>query len=265
MYTLLANFRKVTVTDYQGICSPQESHQSAASKTFSESITTTIAILGNFLWSMAFGFNFQNLWQIAFAFAGESAKPLDGKVYLISLYLPHECSSIIMLSYITKQYRYIRVYDFRRLDPRSWRIRVVNDRRGRLDRGTNIRRKRSISETSNGCCCNTCLSWDYASYICSLSSEKAKILWEKDGSLYFTTRKIEYQRTKQPVEREINKLSRHRLREVRICTTRCVHAYVISLISIRHSFSIFSFSFSFSFPLLFFSSSFLLLFFSKFL
>ncbi|XP_017760410.1 PREDICTED: voltage-dependent calcium channel subunit alpha-2/delta-3 isoform X1 [Eufriesea mexicana] len=70
-------YRKVTVTDYQGICSPQESHQSAAPKTFSESITTTIAILGNFLWSMAFGFNFQNLWQVAFAFAGESAKPLD--------------------------------------------------------------------------------------------------------------------------------------------------------------------------------------------
>ncbi|KOX79241.1 Voltage-dependent calcium channel subunit alpha-2/delta-3 [Melipona quadrifasciata] len=70
-------YRKVTVTDYQGTCSPQESHQSAAPRTFSESVSTTIAILGNFLWSMAFGFNFQNLWQVAFAFAGESAKPLD--------------------------------------------------------------------------------------------------------------------------------------------------------------------------------------------
>ncbi|XP_071872723.1 voltage-dependent calcium channel subunit stolid isoform X2 [Bombus fervidus] len=70
-------YRKVTVTDYQGTCSPQESHQSAAPRTFSGSIMTTIAILGNFLWSMAFGFNFQNLWQVAFAFAGESARALD--------------------------------------------------------------------------------------------------------------------------------------------------------------------------------------------
>lgn len=76
---LFVNCRKVTVTDYQGICSPQESHQSSASRTFSESVAKTIAILGNFLWSMAFGFNFQNLWQVAFAFAGESVRPLDGK------------------------------------------------------------------------------------------------------------------------------------------------------------------------------------------
>lgn len=41
---------------------------------------------------------------------------------------------------------------------------------------------------------------------------------EKNGSLYFTTRKIEYQRTKQSVEREINQLSRYRLRKVRIFT-----------------------------------------------
>lgn len=75
--------RKVTVTDYQGICSPQESYQSSAS-TFSESVAKTIAILGNFLWSMAFGFNFQNLWQVAFAFAGESVRPLDGKKYSLS-------------------------------------------------------------------------------------------------------------------------------------------------------------------------------------
>ncbi|CAK9815507.1 Voltage-dependent calcium channel subunit alpha-2/delta-3 [Anthophora plagiata] len=70
-------YRKVTVTDYQGRCSPQESHQSAAPRTLSESITTTIVILGNFLWSLAFGFNFQNLWQVAFAFAGEPSRPLD--------------------------------------------------------------------------------------------------------------------------------------------------------------------------------------------
>ncbi|XP_016908841.1 voltage-dependent calcium channel subunit alpha-2/delta-3 isoform X4 [Apis cerana] len=73
-------YRKVTVTDYQGICSPQESHQSSASRTFSESVAKTIAILGNFLWSMAFGFNFQNLWQVAFAFAGESVRPLDDSI-----------------------------------------------------------------------------------------------------------------------------------------------------------------------------------------
>ncbi|XP_031772090.1 voltage-dependent calcium channel subunit alpha-2/delta-3 [Apis florea] len=73
-------YRKVTVTDYQGICSPQESHQSSASRIFTESVAKTIAILGNFLWSMAFGFNFQNLWQVAFAFAGESVRPLDDTI-----------------------------------------------------------------------------------------------------------------------------------------------------------------------------------------
>ncbi|XP_076670724.1 voltage-dependent calcium channel subunit stolid isoform X2 [Andrena cerasifolii] len=71
-------YRKVTVTDYQGTCSPQESHQSAAPRTFPESIsTTTIAMFGSFLWNVAFGFNFQSLWHLAFAFASEPARTLD--------------------------------------------------------------------------------------------------------------------------------------------------------------------------------------------
>ncbi|KAK9297490.1 hypothetical protein QLX08_008887 [Tetragonisca angustula] len=70
-------YRKVTATDYQGTCSPEESRESAAPRSFSQSVSTTIAVLGNFLWSVAFGFNFENLWQVAFALAGESAKPLD--------------------------------------------------------------------------------------------------------------------------------------------------------------------------------------------
>ncbi|KZC05430.1 Voltage-dependent calcium channel subunit alpha-2/delta-4 [Dufourea novaeangliae] len=70
-------YRKVTVTDYQGKCSPQESHQSAAPKTFPESVATTIAIFGHFFWNLAFGFNVQNLWQVAFAFASESVRTLD--------------------------------------------------------------------------------------------------------------------------------------------------------------------------------------------
>nr|XP_034193445.1 voltage-dependent calcium channel subunit alpha-2/delta-3 isoform X3 [Osmia lignaria] len=78
-------YRKVTVTDYQGRCSPQESHQSAASRTLSDSIVTTIAIFGNFLWNVAFAFNFQHFWQdafaFAFAFADESALPLDGNKF----------------------------------------------------------------------------------------------------------------------------------------------------------------------------------------
>ncbi|XP_076758290.1 voltage-dependent calcium channel subunit stolid isoform X2 [Xylocopa sonorina] len=85
-------YRKVTVTDYQGTCSPQESHQSVASRTFSHSITTTIAILGNFLWNMAFGFNVQSLWQVAFAFAGEPVRSLNAD----SIGEAHEFESLVI-------------------------------------------------------------------------------------------------------------------------------------------------------------------------
>ncbi|XP_076634618.1 voltage-dependent calcium channel subunit stolid isoform X2 [Colletes latitarsis] len=67
-------YRKITVTDYQGICSPQESHQSAASRIVPQTLATTIAILGNFLWNIAFGFNLR---QVAFALAGEPAQTAD--------------------------------------------------------------------------------------------------------------------------------------------------------------------------------------------
>lgn len=67
-------YRKVTVIDYQGMCSPQESHQSAAGRTFSESIVTTIAVFGNFLWKLTFGLNIQDIWGTVLAFStGESS------------------------------------------------------------------------------------------------------------------------------------------------------------------------------------------------
>lgn len=109
------------MTDYQGTCSPQESHQSAAPRTFSGSIATTIAILGNFLWSMAFGFNFQNLWQVAFAFAGESARALDGKTYSLERTL---CRKRKEANFLVLE----RKYTFRGLDGRRSRVRSVRDK-----------------------------------------------------------------------------------------------------------------------------------------
>ncbi|XP_078047218.1 voltage-dependent calcium channel subunit stolid isoform X3 [Augochlora pura] len=89
-------YRKVTVTDYQGKCSPQESHQSAASKTFPESIATTIALFGHLLWNLAFGFNVQNLWQITFALAGESVRNFDdGSIFTDTAEKAQELASLV--------------------------------------------------------------------------------------------------------------------------------------------------------------------------
>ncbi|XP_033343040.1 voltage-dependent calcium channel subunit stolid isoform X2 [Megalopta genalis] len=90
-------YRKVTVTDYQGKCSPQESHQSAASKTFPESVATTITLFGHLLWNLAFGFNVQNLWQIAFAFAGESVRnfDVDGAIFTDTAEKAQELASLM--------------------------------------------------------------------------------------------------------------------------------------------------------------------------
>ncbi|XP_053983489.1 voltage-dependent calcium channel subunit alpha-2/delta-3 isoform X3 [Hylaeus volcanicus] len=70
-------YRKVTVTDYQGTCSPQESHQSAAPRIVPESFGAVIGILGNLLWNIAFSFNLQNLQQATYALAGESIRTAD--------------------------------------------------------------------------------------------------------------------------------------------------------------------------------------------
>lgn len=71
-------YRKVTVIDYQGTCSPQESHQSAAGRTLSESVITTIAVFGNLLWKLAFGLNVHDAWETVLALGtGESSHLTD--------------------------------------------------------------------------------------------------------------------------------------------------------------------------------------------
>ncbi|XP_032667420.1 voltage-dependent calcium channel subunit alpha-2/delta-3 isoform X2 [Odontomachus brunneus] len=70
-------YRKVTVIDYQGTCSPQESHQSSAPQTSSYSVIKTAAKFGRFLWTLALSFNFQNLWQTVSAFANDAIHSLD--------------------------------------------------------------------------------------------------------------------------------------------------------------------------------------------
>lgn len=77
-------FRKVTVIDYQGTCSPQESHQSSAPRSLSDSIITVAATFGNFLWTLTLSLNIRNLWQTTLAFANDV---MDGnilKIYLCS-------------------------------------------------------------------------------------------------------------------------------------------------------------------------------------
>ncbi|XP_077255179.1 voltage-dependent calcium channel subunit stolid isoform X1 [Temnothorax americanus] len=62
-------YRKVTVIDYQGTCSPQESNQSSAPRSLSDSIITTAAAFGNFLWTLTLSLNIQDLWQTTLALA----------------------------------------------------------------------------------------------------------------------------------------------------------------------------------------------------
>ncbi|KAL0126861.1 hypothetical protein PUN28_005311 [Cardiocondyla obscurior] len=64
-------YRKVTVIDYQGTCSPQESHQSSAPRSLSNSVITMAAAFGNFLWTLTLSLNIQDLWQTTLAFAND--------------------------------------------------------------------------------------------------------------------------------------------------------------------------------------------------
>jgi len=66
----------VTVIDYQGTCSPQESHQSSAPRSLSDSIITIAAAFCNFFWTLTLNLNVQDLWQTTLAFAQEV---MDGK------------------------------------------------------------------------------------------------------------------------------------------------------------------------------------------
>ncbi|XP_039313791.1 voltage-dependent calcium channel subunit alpha-2/delta-3 isoform X2 [Solenopsis invicta] len=64
-------YRKVTVIDYQGTCSPQESHQSSAPRSLSDSIITTAAAFGNFLWTLTLSFNIWDFWRSTLVFAND--------------------------------------------------------------------------------------------------------------------------------------------------------------------------------------------------
>ncbi|XP_011859879.1 PREDICTED: voltage-dependent calcium channel subunit alpha-2/delta-3-like, partial [Vollenhovia emeryi] len=68
-------FRKVTVIDYQGTCSPQESHQSSAPRSLSNSIVTTMTAFGKFLWALTLNLSIQDLWRTTLAFANDA---MDG-------------------------------------------------------------------------------------------------------------------------------------------------------------------------------------------
>ncbi|XP_011332586.1 voltage-dependent calcium channel subunit alpha-2/delta-3 isoform X3 [Ooceraea biroi] len=70
-------YRKVSVIDYQGTCSPQESHQSSASRTLSHSIIKMTATIGNFLWALILSLNIQDLWRTTLAFANDAMHSLD--------------------------------------------------------------------------------------------------------------------------------------------------------------------------------------------
>lgn len=73
-------FRKVTVIDYQGTCSPQESHQSSAPQILSSSIIKTAAAFSNFLWTLILSLNIQDFWRTTSAFANDVMHSLDGNI-----------------------------------------------------------------------------------------------------------------------------------------------------------------------------------------
>lgn len=82
--TKILYFRKVTVIDYQGTCNPQESHQSSAPRSLSDSIITIAAAFGNLLWSLTLNLNIQDLWQTTLAFANDVMDGNTLKIYLYS-------------------------------------------------------------------------------------------------------------------------------------------------------------------------------------
>lgn len=78
---IIYRFRKVTVIDYQGTCSPQESHRSSAPRTTSASILKGTALIGNFIWNLFLSLNVQDIWRTVVAFAKDAAHSMqnDGK------------------------------------------------------------------------------------------------------------------------------------------------------------------------------------------
>lgn len=74
-------FRKITIVDYQGACSPQTSQVSAAPKGISQSIFKMIASLGSILWSLTWNLNLQNLWQPILAYADFEDAFSDNEAY----------------------------------------------------------------------------------------------------------------------------------------------------------------------------------------
>lgn len=71
-------FKRVNVVDYQGICSPQSSHISAAPTSSSYSILKTVAAVGNFMWTWTVNLNLVDALQPVWAYASDSDN--DGKV-----------------------------------------------------------------------------------------------------------------------------------------------------------------------------------------
>ncbi|KAL2728968.1 voltage-dependent calcium channel subunit alpha-2/delta-3 isoform X1 [Vespula squamosa] len=76
-------YRKVTVIDYQGTCSPQESHRSSAPRTTSATILKGTALLGNFIWNLFVSFNVQDIWRSVVAFAKDAAHSMQNDDDLI--------------------------------------------------------------------------------------------------------------------------------------------------------------------------------------
>ncbi|XP_066588123.1 voltage-dependent calcium channel subunit alpha-2/delta-3 isoform X2 [Prorops nasuta] len=75
-------YRKVTVIDYQGICVPQESHQSAGTRTISDSFMKSTALLGHFLWNLLLNFSIQDLWQTVLSYAEHTIEFDDDTVFV---------------------------------------------------------------------------------------------------------------------------------------------------------------------------------------
>ncbi|XP_016845340.1 voltage-dependent calcium channel subunit alpha-2/delta-3 isoform X2 [Nasonia vitripennis] len=65
-------FKRVNVVDYQGVCSPQSSHISAAPTSSSYSILKTIATVGNFMWTWTVNLNLVDALQPIWAYASDS-------------------------------------------------------------------------------------------------------------------------------------------------------------------------------------------------
>ncbi|KAK2576412.1 hypothetical protein KPH14_005750 [Odynerus spinipes] len=76
-------YRKVTVIDYQGTCSPQESHRSSAPRTISSSILKSTALISNFIWNLFVSFNVQDIWRSVVAFAKDAAHSMQNDDDLI--------------------------------------------------------------------------------------------------------------------------------------------------------------------------------------